>query len=125
MKSKKRERMFRGIISLLILQLLWKSPKYGYSLEKEIAQEIGEKLSDGEIYSILRNLEIKKLLISYTKPEGGRVRKYYEINEGGKQFLIDHKHSLNVAAAIIDEMRSFIESNDHMTDDEHDPLTVA
>lgn len=110
MRGRKRERIFKGIISLLILKALWNSPKYGYLLESEIDSKLGEKLSDGEIYSILRNMEIKRLLRSYTISEHGRIRKYYEINEAGKKFLLEHQHSLKIAAPLIEEIREFIDS---------------
>jgi PadR family transcriptional regulator PadR len=110
MRGKKREKIFKGIISLLILRLLWDSPQYGYALENELNDKLAIKLSDGEIYSILRNMEIRKLLKSYVITEKGRMRRYYQINDDGRKFLMEHITPLKIAYPLIGEIIGFIES---------------
>lgn len=110
MKNEKRGRIFKGIISLIILKLLWNHASYGYSLEREISRGLGENLSSGEIYSILRNLEIRGLVKSAVNPEPGRKRKYYEISAEGREYLLKQARSMDVAISYIEELRKFVHS---------------
>lgn len=105
---KRREKIFKGIISLLVLKELWESPSYGYLLDKKISSGLGEKLSNGEIYSVVRNLEIRGYIKVQRESGGGRVRKYYEISENGRNFLLTQARSLTIASKSIEEIRVFI-----------------
>jgi len=104
----KRERIFKGVITLLVLKSIWDGPKHGYLLENEINNKLGEKLSEGEIYSLMKHMEIRGFVRSFTMMENSRMRRYYEITEKGKSFLIKHKHALEVVNPLINEILDFI-----------------
>ncbi len=108
MRMEKRERIFKGVITLLVLKSIWDAPKHGYLLENEINTKLGEKLSEGEIYSLMKHMEIRGFVKSFTVMENGRVRRYYEITEKGKEFLKKHKHALEVVSPLIGEILNFI-----------------
>ena len=111
MKEEKRGRTFKGFISLIVLRALWNEPGYGYNLEKEVNRGLGVKLSNGEIYSFLRNMEIRGLVKNRGKRQEGKNRKYYEISSEGKQYLREQVKSMEVALPTIEEIIGFVNSN--------------
>ena len=111
MKGEKRGRTFKGFISLIVLRALWNEPGYGYNLEKEVNRGLGVKLSNGEIYSVLRNMEIRGLVKNRGKRQEGKNRKYYEISSEGKQYLREQVKSMEVALPTIEEIIGFVNSN--------------
>ena len=111
MKEEKRGRTFKGFISLIVLRALWNEPGYGYNLEKEVNRGLGVKLSNGEIYSVLRNMEIRGLVKNRGKRQEGKNRKYYEISSEGKQYLREQVKSMEVALPTIEEIIGFVNSN--------------
>jgi DNA-binding PadR family transcriptional regulator len=110
MKPDKRGRTFKGVISLVILKCLWNEPSYGYQLEKEIDRCIGQKLSNGEIYSILRNMEIRGLVKNKSVREAEGNRKYYEISSEGKKHLTDQVKNMEYAITSFEEIIKFVHS---------------
>lgn len=78
-----------GNTSMLLLQLLSEKDMYGYemiaTLEKR--SESIFSLKAGTMYPLLHTMESKKLLISYEKETGGKVRKYYSITKAGRNEL--------------------------------------
>lgn len=110
MKVERRGRTFKGIISLIILRNLWNEPNYGYVLEKEVDKCLGQKLSNGEIYSILRNLEIRGFVHKMTSPEKDSKRKYYEISNDGRKYLVNQSRTLESAMDSIGEIIRFVHS---------------
>ncbi len=108
MRMEKRERIFKGVITLLVLKSIWSGPKHGYLLENEINTKLGEKLSEGEIYSLMKHMELRGFVKSFTVMENSRMRRYYEITDKGKEFLLKHKHALEVVGPLISEISEFI-----------------
>ena len=109
-KVERRGRTFKGIISLVILRNLWNEPNYGYVLEKEVNRCLGQKLSNGEIYSILRNLEIRGLVHKKNGQENDGKRKYYEISNDGRKYLVNQSRTLESAMDSIGEIIRFVHS---------------
>lgn len=91
MNNKYEKQMKKGVLEMLVLNLLCAKPKYGY----QIIQEMKEKsediflLKDGTLYPILYRLEDDGLVDSkWSEAEGKQVpRKYYKITEKGIQEL--------------------------------------
>lgn len=75
----------RGILVLAALSQL-KEEQYGYSLISGLA-EYGLEIDQGTLYPLLRRLESQGLLLSEWKVEGSRPRRYYVLNETGRQVL--------------------------------------
>ncbi len=117
----RRGRTFKGIVSLIILKSLWKEPGYGYFLEREANRGLGQKLSNGEIYSILRNLEIRGLVRARVGDQTGRNRKYYEISSEGKKYLISQVKNLDFAMNSIVDVINFVHE---MTDGKSEESTL-
>ena len=119
MKVERRGRTFKGIISLVILRNLWNEPNYGYILEKEVNRCLGQKLSNGEIYSILRNLEIRGLVHKKNGQEKDGKRKYYEISNDGRKYLVNQSRTLESAMDSIGEIIRFVHSLSDKEREEH------
>lgn len=107
MREERRERTFKGIISLVILRHLWRGPSYGYEMEREVKRSLGFALSSGEIYSILRNMEIRGLVRINVQNQSGRRRRYYEISTEGRRYLIDQIQSMEYAVSFLSEILKF------------------
>ena len=115
----RRGRTFKGVISLVILRNLWNGPNYGYVLEKEVNRCLGQKLSNGEIYSILRNLEIRGLVHKKNGQEKDGKRKYYEISNDGRKYLVNQSRTLESAMDSIGEIIRFVHSLSDKEREEH------
>lgn len=75
----------RGTITLGALSQLYE-PQYGYSLVT-ILKEKGIKVEPGTLYPLLRKLEEQGLLESKWDTNDTRPRKYYLLNNTGKEVL--------------------------------------
>ena len=81
---------FLGFIKIHILHHAAKEPVYGLWLIEEL-REHGYEISPGTLYPILHSLERGKLLKSYRKDAGGKIRKYYQVTAKGKKMLREAK----------------------------------
>lgn len=87
MNDKYEKQMKKGVLEMLVLNLLLTEPKYGY----QIIQEMKDKsediflLKDGTLYPILYRLEDDGLVESqWSETQGRQVpRKYYKITPKG------------------------------------------
>ncbi len=110
MRRVKRERIFKGIITLIILKSLWNSPKHGYLLENEISEKINERLSEGEIYSLLKHMELRGFVNAKSEMCNNRMRKYYEITPRGREFFLSHKGPIKIMIPMMKELEEFMNS---------------
>lgn len=73
----------KGILEILVLNLLLKKDCYGYELVSEMSQEIS--ISEGTIYPLLNRLIQKKYVQTYLKESKlGPARKYYKLTKSGR-----------------------------------------
>ena len=75
----------RGTLTMAVLGCLGK-PHYGYALLQTM-QEAGVAIDANTLYPLLRRLESQGLLTSTWDTTESRPRKYYTINETGKEAL--------------------------------------
>ena len=85
---------FLGFIKIHILHHAAKEPVFGLWLIEELGGH-GYKLSPGTLYPVLHKLENEKLLCSYEKNVGGRIRKYYRITDEGTASLTMIKEKMH------------------------------
>jgi PadR family transcriptional regulator, regulatory protein PadR len=85
LKNTVMQEIRRGILVLAALSEL-SDEKYGYSLVNSLAEK-GVEIDQGTLYPLLRRLEAQGLLNSAWNVEGARPRRYYSLNESGKQLL--------------------------------------
>lgn len=93
MNDKYERQMKKGVLDMIVLELLKSEAKYGYQIIQEMKEQSGDifSLKDGTLYPILYRLEDDKLVVSkWSEAEGKQVpRKYYEITEAGRQTLCE------------------------------------
>ena len=73
----------RGSLTLCVFSQLMK-PQYGYSLLESMEKK-GIVLEPGTLYPLLRRLEKQGLLNSEWETAGAKPRKYYVINQAGRE----------------------------------------
>lgn len=82
--------MLKGILEGLILEIINKEEIYGYDIVRKLNQYKFEGISEGTVYTILVRLEKNNLVHITRKPsDQGPPRKFYTLNERGKQGLKD------------------------------------
>ena len=79
----------RGLLDVCVLAAIKNEASYGYKIIKDLKPYI--ELSESTLYTILKRLEISKMLTVETTEHGGRLRKYYHITEAGLKRIDDFK----------------------------------
>ena len=75
----------RGTLTLAVLSQL-RTPQYGYSLVQRL-ETAGVTIEQSTLYPLLRRLEKQELLTSSWDTTESRPRKYYVINEYGREIF--------------------------------------
>ncbi|MDT2045898.1 PadR family transcriptional regulator [Priestia aryabhattai] len=99
--------LLKGSTSTLILSLLDSKPMYGYEIIKvlDLNSDGIFSFKEGTIYPILHNLENKGFIVSYWgEGNGNRKRKYYKINDSGKEFVKEKKKEWSVFKSAVDRV---------------------
>lgn len=80
--------LLKGVLTLVILELVARRESYGYQLVTDIRTIGLESLPDGTIYPALNRLEREGLIISRLVPsQRGPARKYYTTTPSGLDAL--------------------------------------
>ena len=91
MKQKYEQQMKKGVLEMLVLQLLSQREKYGYQLICELREKSDDMflLKEGTLYPILYRMEDDGLVVGkWSEPKSKEVsRKYYSITEEGRETL--------------------------------------
>jgi len=92
----------RGTLVLSVLSQL-DDERYGYSLAQRLADQ-GLDIDQGTLYPLMRRLEEQGLLDSEWSVEGSRPRRYYRLNDAGRQILSTLKDEWNRLVAVLDTL---------------------
>lgn len=79
----------RGLLDVCVLAAIKNEDSYGYKIIKDVKPYI--ELSESTLYTILKRLELAKMLTVHTSEHGGRLRKYYHITKTGIERLEEFK----------------------------------
>lgn len=105
-----REKILRGITTLLILKYLLEKPKHGYLLQREVSNDLQRDLPNGAIYTLLKSLESREFVRSRRDERiGGRIIKRYEITREGKDFLKRHEEPLKTVRNVLGSLIPAVE----------------
>ncbi len=77
----------KGVLDVCVLAALAGGPSYGYELVSRVSDCI--PITESTLYPILRRLEAGGSLTTYRQEHSGRVRKYYQITDAGRQRMED------------------------------------
>ncbi len=87
-------KLTKGLIDLIILQLLENSPMHGYQIITTIRKNFGVYLGPSTVYPLLNMMEKKSCIKSEWKMDGDRPKKIYKLTNNGKTTLDYTAHSL-------------------------------
>jgi len=90
----------KGLLEICVLAELQRQDSYGYQIVKDISHII--KISESTLYPILKRLEKKNYLNTYTKEYESRLRKYYRINVEGKSKIREFCNEWQAVNDVID-----------------------
>ncbi len=79
----------RGLLDVCVLSAIKNEDSYGYKIIKDLKPYLA--LSESTLYTILKRLELAKMLTVYSQEHGGRLRKYYRITKAGLGRIEDFK----------------------------------
>ena len=77
----------RGLLEVCVLAAVARHDSYGYQIIREIEPFV--EISESTLYPILRRLEAGQMLSVYSVEHGGRLRKYYQITQRGRERLAE------------------------------------
>jgi PadR family transcriptional regulator PadR len=82
--------LLKGVLDLAVLAVLSDEDGYGYDVVRRLRRAGLDEVGDASVYGTLRRLYNAGALTSYVRPsEEGPHRKYYALNEVGRQRLAD------------------------------------
>lgn len=83
--------LMRGSADLMVLSVLAEGPRYGYMIQKRIAEVSSNlvKLQAGTLYPLLHRLEADGAITSQWESDTGRDRKWYALTPAGQRRLHD------------------------------------
>lgn len=79
----------RGLLDVCVLAAIKNEDSYGYKIIKDLKPYI--ELSESTLYTILKRLELAKMLTVRTAEHSGRLRKYYHITAAGTKRIEEFK----------------------------------
>lgn len=107
--KKFQKELSAGTVSLALLAVLARAgePLYGYLIAKEL-ERVGDGVLSGKqsaLYPVLRNLEGAGLLESHVEPSSsGPPRRYYRINEHGRDVLAQWRQAWQATRDSVDSV---------------------
>lgn len=77
----------RGLLEVCVLAAVARHDSYGYQIIREMEPYV--EISESTLYPILRRLEAGEMLSVYSVEHSGRLRKYYQITQCGRDRLAE------------------------------------
>src|SRR3982751_5433909 len=97
--------LLKGVLDLAVLAVLDRADGYGYEVVRGLRAAGLEEVGDASVYGTLRRLYNAGLLTSYVVPSGeGPHRKYYSLNEPGRQRLAESGRTWRSFAHTLDDL---------------------
>ena len=88
--------LLKGVLDTAVLAVLETDDGYGYDIVRRLREAGFEDIGDATVYGTLRRLYTAGTLNTYVVPsDGGPNRKYYSINDQGKETLIKQRKIWN------------------------------
>ena len=89
-------KLTKGLLDLIILQLLDAHPMHGYKIITKIRRSFGVYFGPSTVYPLLASLEKNGHVESHWNMESEKPRKVYELTSRGKNLLDFTENSLNL-----------------------------
>ncbi|MBE5745446.1 MAG: PadR family transcriptional regulator [Clostridiales bacterium] len=88
----------RGLLDVCVLTAIKNEDSYGYKIIKDVKPYV--EMSESTLYTILKRLEMAKMLTVRTEEYDGRLRKYYHITRAGLGRIEDFKEEWSEVMSI-------------------------
>ena len=88
----------RGLLDVCVLTAIKNEDSYGYKIIKDMKPYI--EISESTLYTILKRLEVAKMLTVRSCEHGGRLRKYYHITSLGLKKIAEFKSEWSEVMAV-------------------------
>ena len=92
----------KGLLEICVLASLEREESYGYKIIDSVTKYID--INESTLYPILKRLEQNGSLTTRTQEYNGRLRKYYQITETGRESFVASLKSLAEVSKIYDRM---------------------
>lgn len=97
--------LLKGVLDLAVLAVLRDADGYGYDVLRRLRQAGLDEVGDASVYGTLRRLFKAGLVTSYVVPsEEGPHRKYYGLNDEGRQRLAQAAKTWHTFEAAMDSL---------------------
>jgi DNA-binding PadR family transcriptional regulator len=100
--EKLKQELRRGIIVVAVMSRL-QDFQYGYAMLKDL-NDRGFEIGQDTLYPLLRRLEEQELLESEWRTDDARPRRYYRLNQSGREALELLKTEWNELVKVIRRM---------------------
>jgi PadR family transcriptional regulator PadR len=88
--------LLKGVLDTAVLAVLENEDGYGYDIVRRLRDAGFEEIGDATVYGTLRRLFTAGTLTTYVVPsDGGPHRKYYSINNQGRETLNNQRLTWN------------------------------
>jgi DNA-binding PadR family transcriptional regulator len=117
-KIKKAQiKLLRGLLDLIILQLLRSQPMHSYRIIMQIRKNFGIYFGSSTIYPLMNRMEEEGYIKSEWKMEGGRYRKVYNLTSEGQDFLtLTEDLVKRISQKIVKEEKDKYSDSDNLKD---------
>ena len=101
-KEKRITQLRKGILELAVMGALYHKRHYGYSLIKDLTQNVTVDLKEGTIYPILARLNRDSLVqAEWVESIQGPPRKYYSLTNAGRRLFKELLDEFDVLVSLV------------------------
>lgn len=93
----------KGLLDICVLAELKNQDSYGYQIIKDLSPII--EISESTLYPILKRLEERDCLTTYSLEHDGRLRRYYKITQTGKEKIDEFCQEWKTISDVINFIR--------------------
>ena len=98
--------MLKGTLEGCVLEIIGNEETYGYAITRRLNELGFTDVVEGTVYTILLRLEKNKLVQVTKRPSGmGPPRKFYALNEAGREQLRSFWAKWEYVSSLIDKLR--------------------
>jgi len=93
----------KGLLDICVLAELKSQDSYGYQIIKDLSPII--EISESTLYPILKRLEERDCLTTYSLEHDGRLRRYYKITQTGNEKIEEFCQEWKTISDVINFIR--------------------
>ena len=97
--------LLKGVLDLAVLAVLADQESYGYDVVRRLRESGLIEVGDASVYGTLRRLYQAGALTTYVVPsDSGPHRKYYALNDRGRQALSESTRTWNSLTTALNQL---------------------